>query len=327
MARFPGEMHLNFFENPTTDIDRYENTFLVKGWNKDDTVFYYATANENQAIDSNADQSANAAFDESLPVETSFDESTKNFEDYQAAFAKTEVNKAILSRLKIVEIPSDYDLLAYFERLESAHPQALVYLLVHPTQGIWIGATPEILLSRKENQYTTVSLAGTQKISQSPYQWGEKEKEEQEFVSAHIRESLHLNDIQNFTETGPETVEAGSVAHLKSIFKFKRSEADFDYLHLVDHLHPTPAISGTPVSEAIELINATENHNRRLYTGYLGRISAQSIDLYVNLRCMQVFSTKMVLYLGGGITQASELQAEWEETEHKAKTLLKQING
>ena len=324
VARFPGEKDFSFYQNPTAKDQNMVDSFLVKGWNKSDTTYYYASANGG---DLEEGQAQKANYSEEIPNETSFETYSANFKSYQHAFANTEVKKAILSRLKLITIPAEFDLLAYFERLESAHAKALVYIILHPTEGLWIGATPEILISRKGNKYTTVSLAGTQKISDSTYFWGEKEKEEQEFVSAHIRESLAKNKIQNVTESGPDTSEAGSVAHLKTTFQFQYDDKDFNFLNIADQLHPTPAISGTPVPKAIKLINTTENHSRQLYTGYLGRISAQSIDLYVNLRCMQVFPSKMVLYLGGGITQGSQLEAEWDETEQKAKTLLKQING
>lgn len=324
LARFPGEKNFSFYHNPTTSNHDTVDSFLVKGWNKSDTTYYYASANSGEL---EASQAEKASYIEDIPTETSFETYSANFKSYQHAFANTEVKKAILSRLKHLTIPVEFDLLAYFERLESAHANALVYIILHPTEGLWIGATPEILISRKGNKYTTVSLAGTQQIRDSSYFWGEKEKQEQEFVSAHIRESLTKNGINNFTESGPTTTEAGSVAHLKTIFQFERGDKDFEFLNIADQLHPTPAISGTPVDKAIELINSTENHSRQLYTGYLGRISTQSIDLYVNLRCMQVFPSKMVLYLGGGITQGSQLEAEWDETEQKAKTLLKQMNG
>ena len=44
-------------------------------------------------------------------------------------------------------------------------------------------------------------------------------------------------------------------------------------------------------------------------------------NLYVNLRCMQVFKDKVSLYIGGGITKDSQPTAEWEETLRKAETL------
>ncbi|NEN22927.1 hypothetical protein G3O08_05370 [Cryomorpha ignava] len=324
IARFPGEKELNFYQNPTANDQNKGDSFLVKGWITNDTTYYYASAYGSE-LDATKAEKVN--YSEDIPTETSFETYSANFNSYQHAFANTSVKKVILSRIKLVDISTKFDLLAYFERLESAHPNALVFMLLHPTEGLWIGATPEILISRKGNKYTTVSLAATQRISEKEYHWGAKEKQEQEYVSAHIRKSLAKNGIENFTESRPATAEAGSVAHLKTIFEFEGDNRDLDFLNIADQIHPTPAISGTPVSKAIDLINATENHLRRLYTGYLGRISAQSIDLYVNLRCMQVFPTKMVLYLGGGITQESQLEDEWDETEQKAKTLLKQING
>ncbi len=324
VARFPGQKDLNFYLNPSSKAESRSDSFLVKGWNKSDTTYYYASAN---AIEITTNQSDKSEPTQEIPAETSFERYTNHYNVFQQAFANKGIKKAILSRLKVIDIPADYDLISYFERLESAHPNALVYILLHPTEGLWIGATPEILISRKDTQYCTVSLAGTQPISEDQYKWGEKEKEEQEFVSAHIRQSLIDNGIESFSESEPTTAEAGSVAHLKSIFKFERNEEDFDFLNFARQLHPTPAISGTPVDDAINLINNTEDHNRQLYTGYLGRISTQSVDLFVNLRCMQVFPTKMVLYLGGGITKGSQLKAEWNETEQKAKTLMKQING
>ena len=324
LARFPGEKNLNFYHNPSSVAISDRDSFIVKGWSKSDKTYYYASANDLGSTQNSGDSAKDIR---EIPKETSFENYTQNFNAFQRAFANGRTRKAILSRLKLIDIPAGYDLTAYFERLESAHQNALVYMLLHPTEGLWVGATPEILISRKGNQYTTVSLAGTQQVTAGEYQWGEKEKEEQEFVSAHIRETLLDNGIHTFSESEAATSEAGSVAHLKSIFQFERNEGDFDFLNFARQLHPTPAISGTPVEEAINLINATEDHDRQLYTGYLGRISAQSVDLYVNLRCMQVFPNKMVLYLGGGITQGSQLEAEWDETEQKAKTLLKQING
>lgn len=324
LARFPGEENLNIYLNPSVNRQNKNESFLVKGWNKDDITYYFASANGEEHIE---DQPVKLDGGDKILVNTTFKTYADNFNTYQNAFANTEVKKAILSRLKIVDIPAEYDLLTYFERLESAHPNALVTLILHPTEGLWIGASPEILISGNGNKYTTVSLAGTQIFSNSAYLWGKKEKEEQEYVSAHIRATLNKNDIRDFSEAGPSTTEAGSVAHLKTIFEFEPTDKAFDFLNFAEQLHPTPAISGTPVYEAIKLIAATENHSRRLYSGYLGRISAQSVDLYVNLRCMQVQLGKMILFLGGGITQNSQLEAEWEETEQKAKTLLKQING
>ena len=78
-----------------------------------------------------------------------------------------------------------------------------------------------------------------------------------------------------------------------------------------------------PQKEALALINEEEQHNRSLYAGVLGFISAEESKLFVNLRCAQLFEDKAHLYLGGGYTKDSIVENEWTETENKAKTLLK----
>ena len=324
LARFPGEKELKLYSNPVSQREGTNNYFLVKGWNKSDDTFYFTSVKE----DTSDISIRNNRVSEKRPQpETSFESYSEQFEIFQKAFSDTVVKKAILSRLKHIPLHVNFDPIAYFERLEKAYPNALTYIMLHPTEGLWIGATPEILITERNNNWTTVSLAGTQKLSLEDYKWGEKEIEEQEYVSAHIRETLQKMRVKDYQEDGPHTAEAGSVAHLKTIFKFNASSRDFNYLKYVDKVHPTPAISGTPLKESIALINNTEMHNRELYTGYLGRAGEETIDLYVNLRCSQVFPDKMVLYLGGGITKGSDLKLEWEETEEKAKTLLEQIHG
>ena len=43
--------------------------------------------------------------------------------------------------------------------------------------------------------------------------------------------------------------------------------------------------------------------------------------LYVNLRCMRIGAHAATLYAGGGILPTSVVEAEWEETKEKLKTM------
>ena len=74
------------------------------------------------------------------------------------------------------------------------------------------------------------------------------------------------------------------------------------------------------------MIRETENYNREYYSGYLGTLDKKgNAELYVNLRCLQVFSNKTIIYAGGGITAGSNPLAEWEETELKSRNMLSAI--
>jgi isochorismate synthase len=249
------------------------------------------------------------------------------FAEYQKAFAKGALRKAILSRIKMVGKPDGFEAKALFEKLCQKYPKAFVYLLSHPSFGLWMGASPELLLKKNAAQWQTVSLAGTKPINGHDRPWTSKELEEQEMVSMHVREALKKAGAENLREHGPKTVSAGAVSHLQTIFDFDLGPASVKPLSLLDELHPTPAVAGLPVAAATALIARTEQHPRGLYTGYLGEVGADGTsELYVNLRCMQIGGSQIALYAGGGITAASNPEAEWEETEHKALTLHQELN-
>lgn len=231
-----------------------------------------------------------------------------------------DLGKAVFSRIKKESI--SVDPYTIFEGLCLAHPNAFVYLMSSPFFGTWVGATPETLLKGENNKYTTMSLAGT--ISKSSNIWTEKEYREQQMVTDFISDKLNSQEI-NFTKNGPETISAGPVKHLLTEFSFVRRGNDI--FNLIEDLHPTPAVSGLPVNEALELISNVEMHDRELYAGFLGVIDDDSCCIFVNLRCAKIIGSDIYLYLGGGYTQDSEIEKEWEETEHKAQTILKVISS
>jgi isochorismate synthase len=91
-------------------------------------------------------------------------------------------------------------------------------------------------------------------------------------------------------------------------------------------LHPTSAVCGMPLESAREFLRANEGYDRQFYTGYLGPVNVKGEShLFVNLRCMQLFSKKAILYAGAGVTIDSDAEKEWEETEMKLDTLLSAI--
>jgi isochorismate synthase len=112
---------------------------------------------------------------------------------------------------------------------------------------------------------------------------------------------------------------AGPVKHLRTDFSFRTTREETE---LLDALHPTPAVSGLPRALALEIIENIEEHDRSIYTGYIGLLSPKDSKIYVNLRCCQIRPGNMFLYLGGGYTKDSNPELEWEETENKSKTLL-----
>lgn len=236
--------------------------------------------------------------------------------------SSNEVKKFIYSRVKITP-NTVQNIGSIYLKLTQLYPNALVYFFTHPKYGAWMGATPEVLLRGNSNRWQTTSLAATQAKSEFR-PWNEKEMEEQSLVSEHIRSVCKELKLL-FNESEVYTHEAGPVVHLKSDFEIEANAALLNTF--INKLHPTPAVSGLPKEEAIRLISELEIQERGYYTGFLGWIeNPNNFQLYVNLRCMQIFENQLALRLGGGITAKSNPESEWQETELKAQTLLRAIS-
>lgn len=103
--------------------------------------------------------------------------------DAVSAIAQGECKKIVASRIKFTKRKVDID--ETFDRLKTAYPQCFVYVTRTPDGEIWMGATPELLLQKRGNQYLTVALAGTQKriegLSAERYVWGERKNRSNEW--------------------------------------------------------------------------------------------------------------------------------------------------
>lgn len=229
---------------------------------------------------------------------------------------ENKFHKAICSRIIEKEMPTD-DIFPLFMRLKRQYPFAFVYLMNIPGIGCWMGATPEVLLTDHNGIGETVALAGTRPLS-STEDWGKKDVFEQQMVERYIANIL-ISRKKNFTKTGPFTVNAGRVMHLKTLFQFP---LESHWKDVAMQIHPTPAVCGLPKDIAREFILDKEPHDRSYYCGFLGPVHINNqTNLFVNLRCMQVFRDKFALYVGGGITIDSEANKELEETRWKSRTL------
>jgi isochorismate synthase EntC len=95
---------------------------------------------------------------------------------------------------------------------------------------------------------------------------------------------------------------------------------------LVDALHPTPAVCGTPTEAARGMIRQLEPFDRGLYAGAVGWTNlAGEGDVTVALRCGLLRDRWAHLFAGGGITADSEVDEEVAETESKFMPVLEAL--
>lgn len=235
-----------------------------------------------------------------------------------------QIQKCVLSRRIDIDKPEEKLAPELFFQLCNRYPDAFVSIIHVPGAFTWLGATPERLLKVKDQQAHTTALAATRPfegVLPDLSEWNEKEKEEQQLVTDFILNVLKKSDIQSVECTEPRSAQAGNLVHLKTEIHFPINNRT-EVLSLIKALHPTPAVCGLPRGKALKMIASLEPNDREYYAGYLGIVSKEDMELYVNLRCMRWFRGKASLFVGGGITVASVPEQEWDETNFKAHTLL-----
>ncbi len=240
---------------------------------------------------------------------------------------KGVAEKVVLTRPELISLPEVFDFTSFFTALHHRYPAAFIFLVFLPGQGVWAGASPEILLDATGRSYETTALAGTLPLGENNSfpEWGEKELHEQQIVTDYILEELRRAGFQTTDTRGPHTVIAGGMAHLETTIRIAFPGERQDISRLLRALHPTPALCGYPQAAALEILRKTEQYDRQYYTGYLGPWNTRYPSrLYINLRSMHFLPgvRRALLYAGGGITASSVPEKEWEETRLKMSTLL-----
>ncbi|MEM7299305.1 MAG: chorismate-binding protein, partial [Bacteroidota bacterium] len=92
-----------------------------------------------------------------------------------------EFEKVVLSRTKDLPLPEDFNAWELFTAVNEKYVNAFCSLSFIPGKGVWIGATPELLISDDTERFKTVSLAGTKGLENdqelSEIAWTQKEIE------------------------------------------------------------------------------------------------------------------------------------------------------
>ena len=144
----------------------------------------------------------------------------EQFEQLFSSIKKEEIQKAILSRVKRIDSFSSQKAVGLYYQLSALYTNAYSFMYYTPYTGLWVGATPELLLQIKNDMVQTVSLAGTRKYADYEEFWNKKEIDEQQYVSDYMDGLLNQYNVVNYKVEGPKTVKAGKLSHLKTILYF-----------------------------------------------------------------------------------------------------------
>ncbi len=250
-----------------------------------------------------------------------------NVETALAAIKSGQIKKVVLSRRVIVHADRPFTPTIVIERLSNLYPTCALFSI----DG-FVGASPELLISKFENQLFSQPLAGTvgrsgdekndQKLMDELLQ-SEKMKNEHEIVVQSIMESLQGNYKDMNMPSSPEIVKLRNVCHLSTPIHFTASKPELNVLDYVSLLHPTPAVGGYPTTEALKIQKEIEGFDRKRYAAPIGWMDANGNgEFYVGIRSAQITNSKALMISGVGIVEGSKPESELIETQLKFQAML-----
>ncbi|MFZ2177049.1 MAG: isochorismate synthase, partial [Rhodococcus sp. (in: high G+C Gram-positive bacteria)] len=199
-----------------------------------------------------------------------------------------------------------------------------------------VGASPEVLLSRRGRRVSCRPLAGTAPRRADPSAderegrgllESAKNRAEHAFVTAWITEVLAPLCTELSVPDSPVLTSTHEVWHLATPIEGVLRDPAQSALRLATLLHPTPAVCGTPTDLALDTIRDVEEE-RRFYGGAVGWCDAAGDgDWVVSIRCAEITADGLeaLATAGGGIVADSDPQSELDETSTKLQTLLRAL--
>ena len=239
--------------------------------------------------------------------------------------------KVVLARDVRLWSRSPFRTSTILEALAQRFPSCFTFLI----DGL-VGASPELLLRRTGDAVASRVLAGTAPRGSDPdhdEQLGaellasEKDRWEHDLAARSVTEALSRVCRAVDAPAEPSLVRLDNVQHLGSDVT-GLLDAPVHILDLLDVLHPTAAVAGTPREESLELIRELEGMDRGRYSGPVGWCDADGDgEFAIALRCAEIDGTRARLFAGAGIVDGSLPEAELMETWLKLRAMTGVLTG
>jgi anthranilate synthase component I len=230
--------------------------------------------------------------------------------------------------------------LALYRALRSLNPSPYMYFYNFGDFQV-VGASPEILV-RQENREEAGEqkkmviirpIAGTRPRGTTP----ERDKQlaaellaDPKEIAEHVMLiDLARNDVGRIAVTGSVRVTDKMViekySHVQHIVSNVEGELKpgLSNLDVLKATFPAGTLSGAPKVRAMELIDELEISKRGLYGGAVGYLSfGGDMDVAIAIRTGVIKNGMLYVQAAAGVVADSVPEAEWQETENKARAVL-----
>ncbi|EFW92757.1 isochorismate synthase [Haladaptatus paucihalophilus DX253] len=244
-----------------------------------------------------------------------------------------ELKKVVIATALEVELAESVDVPDILERLRTSYPECYRFLIQPSSSGGFFGAPPERLVSLRGQTVETEALAGSIGRGETPEEddelaaelaASEKVREEHELVAKTIREGLE--PLASSVTVGDRRCKRlSNIQHLQTPISAEL-DCDEHVLSVVEALHPTPAVGGLPLADAMRTIRETERFDRGWYASPVGWFDADGDgEFAVGLRSGVAGDGRVTLFAGNGIVADSDPEAEWDEVQLKFLPILNEL--
>ena len=253
--------------------------------------------------------------------------------DAVAAIKEGQLGKVVLAR-SVTRGPVDVG--KVLRSLRHRFPTCAVFAF-GVGDRVFLGASPEPLVTLHGDRLTTVALAGTTGTDDDPAKdralaqamaSSTKIQAEHRFVVEDIVDRLATLGLDADAQREPDVMRLARVQHLQTAIEAtidrRRGEVgDMDVLRAANVLHPSPAVAGTPTPDALTWINENEYLDRGWYAAPVGWCDLDGDgELRVALRSALVDADQVELFAGAGVVAGSDPSEELAETAVKLRALL-----
>ena len=223
--------------------------------------------------------------------------------------------------------------LALYRSLRSLNPSPYMFYFNLEDFHV-VGASPEILVRLEGDTVTVRPIAGTRKRGSS---FDEDQALAAELLADEKERAEHVqlldlgrNDAGRVAQTGSVkltenmTIERYShVMHIVSNVEAKL-QPGLNALDVLKATFPAGTVSGAPKVRAMEIIDELEPTKRGIYAGAVGYLGFHGdMDLAIAIRTAVVKDGKLHVQAGAGIVADSDPSSEWQETQNKARAVLR----
>jgi menaquinone-specific isochorismate synthase len=239
------------------------------------------------------------------------------------------VEKVVLARDLKAEVASSFNINPVISSLSKKFSSCFTYSVA----GLF-GSSPELLVQVSHSQVSARVLAGTAGRGTDPgvdqaiglaLHDSAKNRAEHKFAVDSLVSALDELCVEIDADNEPFSLSLPNLWHLASdVHAVLKS--DSSSLQVVNALHPSAAVAGTPKDKALEIIQQIETFDRGRYAGPVGWLGADGDGVWaIALRGAQLEKNTVTAFAGCGIVAGSDPEAELQETNLKFKPITEAL--